>query len=218
MLLFVLIGAYLIGSIPMGYAIVRAISGQDVREVGSGRTGGTNAMRAAGLAAGLLTALLDMLKGAAGVWLAQALLAPEARPLGMALAGLASILGHNYSVFLRFKGGAGGAPTVGAAMAIWPWSFLIVVPIGVLVLFGVGYASVATLSVSVVISALFVYGTYVLGAPPEFIIYGVGSFVLLAWALRPNIRRLLRGDERVIGWRAKRLKQARAEDSSSKGH
>jgi acyl phosphate:glycerol-3-phosphate acyltransferase len=200
--------SYIIGSVPMGYVVVKTISGQDVRQVGSGRTGGTNAMRAAGLAAGLLTALLDLLKGAAGVWLAQALLPPESRALGMVAAGLTAILGHNYSVFLKFKGGAGGAPCVGAAMALWPPSLLIVLPVGVLVLFGVGYASVATLSVAVVITALFAYRTYALQAPAEFILYGIGAFILLAWALRPNIRRLVRGEERLIGWRAKRLKQA----------
>jgi glycerol-3-phosphate acyltransferase PlsY len=216
MLILIVLLSYVIGSIPMGFVIVKAISGQDVRQVGSGRTGGTNAMRAAGLAAGLLTALLDLLKGGAGVWIAQAVLAPDQRPLGMALSGLAAILGHNYSVFLRFKGGAGGAPAVGAAIAIWPLSVLIVIPVGVGILFGIGYASVATLSVAVVITALFAYRIYFMQWAPEFIIYGLGSIVLLAWALRPNIRRLLRGEERLIGWRAKRLKQAGAESSSKR--
>ena len=211
MLIVILALSYVIGSIPMGYVIVKAISGQDVRHVGSGRTGGTNAMRAAGLSAGLLTALLDVLKGGAGVWVAQALLSPDQRPLGMALAGLAAILGHNYSVFLGFKGGAGGAPAVGAAFALWPLSLLIVLPIGAGILFGVGYASVATLSVAVVITALFAYRIYFMHWPVEYIIYGIGSILLLAWALRPNIRRLMRGEERLIGWRAKRLKQASAE-------
>jgi glycerol-3-phosphate acyltransferase PlsY len=215
-----MVAAYLIGSVPMGYVIVRAISGQDVRQVGSGRTGGTNAMRAAGYGAGLLTALLDFLKGAVGVWLARGLLPPEVAPIGMVLTGLCAIVGHNYSIFLRFKGGAGGAPCVGAAMAIWPWSALVVIPTGVLVLFGVGYASMATLSVAVVISALFAFRTFILRAPDaeaEFILYGLGAFVLLAWALRPNLKRLMRGEERVIGWRARRMKQARASDAPTNG-
>ena len=216
MLILILALSYVVGSIPMGYVIVKAISGQDVRQVGSGRTGGTNAMRAAGLSAGLLTALLDVLKGGAGVWVAQALLPPDQRPLGMALAGLAAILGHNYSVFLGFKGGAGGAPAVGAAFAIWPLSVLITLPIGVGILFGIGYASVATLSVAVVITALFAYRVYFMGWASEYLIYGVGAIILLAWALRPNIRRLLKGEERLIGWRAKRLKQASAEGSSKR--
>ena len=219
LVLVIVFAAYIIGSVPMGFVVVKAISGQDVRTVGSGRTGGTNAMRAAGLAAGLLTALLDLFKGAAGPWLAASVLPTETRAIGMVFAGLAAILGHNYSVFLKFKGGAGGAPAVGAAMGIWAPSLLIVLPVGVLILFGIGYASVATLSVAVVITALFAYRHYALGAPAEFILYGVGAFVLLAWALRPNIRRLLRGEERLIGWRAKRLKQAGAgSDSGRKGN
>ncbi len=211
--------AYLIGSVPMGYILVRLLAGKDVREVGSGRTGGTNVMRAAGFGAGLLTAILDGLKGAGSVWLAQSVLPSEIRPLGMALAGLAAILGHNYSIFLKFKGGAGGAPCVGGGVGIWPWSALIVIPVGGLVLFGVGYASLATLSVSVTLVALFAYRyyTHAPGAEAEFIIYGIGSLLLLAWALRPNIRRLLRGEERLVGWRAKRLKQAQAGDQSAHG-
>ena len=207
MIFLVALAGYLIGSIPFGYVVVKTFSGQDVREFGSGRTGGTNAMRAAGFGAGLLTASLDLLKASAAVWLAQSVLSADARPLGMALAGLGAILGHNYSLFLKFKGGAGGAPCVGAALGMWPWSALIAVPVGVGILYGVGYASLATLSVAVTITALFVLRTYVLhvpGAAAEFILYGLGAFVLLAWSLRPNIKRLLRGEERLVGWRAKR--------------
>jgi glycerol-3-phosphate acyltransferase PlsY len=215
----VVIAAYLIGSIPMGFILVRLLAGKDVREVGSGRTGGTNVMRAAGFGAGLLTAILDGLKGASSVWLAQGLLPAEVRPLGMALAGLAAILGHNYSIFLKFKGGAGGAPCVGAGVGLLPWSAVIVIPVGALVLFGVGYASLATLSVSLTLTALFAfrYYTHAPGAEAEYILYGLGSLGLLAWALRPNIQRLLRGEERLVGWRAKRLKRAEAGDSSSNG-
>ena len=212
MLFLVIALSYVIGSIPFGFLVVKTFSGQDVREVGSGRTGGTNAMRAAGVPAGVLTAVLDTMKAAACVWIAQLLLpaSTNTQYLGMALAGLAAILGHNYSVFLRFKGGAGGAPTVGAALAIWPWSFVIAVPLCMGVLFGIGYASLATIAAALIITAVFAYRYYAVQAPPEFILYGVGALILLVWALRPNIRRLLKGEERVIGWRAKRLKQAPA--------
>jgi acyl phosphate:glycerol-3-phosphate acyltransferase len=210
-LILVMLGAYLVGSIPMGYLMVKVFTGKDVREVGSGRTGGTNVMRAAGLAAGIFTAAFDLFKTAASIWIAQAVLPEAWRPIGMVAAGLCSILGHNYSIFLKFKGGAGGAPCVGGGLALWPWSAAIAVPVGVLILFGVGYASIATLSVSVILTLLFAYRAYVIHAPgaqPEFILYGVGSMLLLAWALRSNFRRLLRGEERLVGWRAKRLKQA----------
>ena len=212
MLFVVIILSYVIGSIPFGFLVVKLFSGQDVRQVGSGRTGGTNAMRAAGVPAGVLTAVLDTLKGAACVWIAQWVFPANTNTqyLAMALVGLGAIVGHNYSVFLRFKGGAGGAPTVGAALAMWPWSFVIAAPVCMGVLFGIGYASLATISAGLIITAVFVYRYYAVQSPPEFILYGVGALILLVWALRPNIRRLLKGEERIIGWRAKRLKQAAA--------
>ncbi|MGZ9166598.1 MAG: glycerol-3-phosphate acyltransferase, partial [Anaerolineales bacterium] len=105
---------YILGSIPFGLLIVKIKTGKDIRQVESGRTGGTNAVRAAGFGAGLLTAILDILKGAASVWIAEALV-PQAHVFHV-LAPLAAILGHNYSLFLinrdedgklRSHGGAG---------------------------------------------------------------------------------------------------------------
>src|SRR5512143_3285409 len=90
--------AYIIGSIPFGLLIVKLKTGKDIRTVESGRTGGTNAARAAGLGAGLLTAILDILKGTAAVWLAQAL--DPANHVVHVLAPVFAILGHNYSLFL----------------------------------------------------------------------------------------------------------------------
>src|SRR5512139_404803 len=112
----VIIG-YIIGSIPFGLLIVKSKTGKDIRQVESGRTGGTNAVRAAGFGAGLLTALLDILKGFVSVKIAETLV-PGAH-LFHILAPIGAILGHNYSLFLinrdadgrlRFHGGAGGAP------------------------------------------------------------------------------------------------------------
>src|SRR5512141_1272514 len=114
----VIIG-YILGSIPFGLLIVKIKTGKDIREVESGRTGGTNAVRAAGFGAGLLTAILDIMKGASAVWLAR-MVSPDNHLLHV-LAPVAAILGHNYSIFLlrhdadgklRFHGGAGGAPAL----------------------------------------------------------------------------------------------------------
>src|SRR5512139_3600675 len=111
---------YVLGAIPFGLIWVRLISGKDIRQVASGRTGGTNAARAAGTGAGLLTALMDIAKSAATVWIAQAL-TPDNHWVHV-LAPIAAIMGHNYSVFLierhtenrlRFRGGAGGGPAAG---------------------------------------------------------------------------------------------------------
>jgi glycerol-3-phosphate acyltransferase PlsY len=194
---------YLLGSLPTGLIYVRLFTGQDLRTVGSGRTGGTNAMRAAGLAVGLLTAFSDIFKGTLAVWMAQWLLPAETHSLGMVLCGLAAILGHNYSMFLRFKGGAGGATATGAALAIWPWMVLIVAPVGAGILYFVGYASVATLVAALAIMLTFAGLAMLQLLDPTFILYGVGTLVLLTWALRPNLARLRRGEERLVGRRAK---------------
>jgi glycerol-3-phosphate acyltransferase PlsY len=205
-LILALICAYLLGSIPVGFLMVRFFTGEDVRQMGSGRTGGTNAWRVGGRLPGVLTTLLDGTKAAVGVWLALALVPAEMRYWGMALAGVSAILGHNYPVFLRFKGGAGGASCVGGAVALWPPSILIVLPIALVIWWGIGYASLATLSVSVIITVLFAVRAFFWPAvaPWEFIFYGLGAFVLLAWALRPNLRRLMRGEERRFNPRARR--------------
>ncbi len=205
--------AYIFGSIPFGLLIVKLTTGRDIRQVASGRTGGTNAMRAAGMGAGLATAILDILKGASAVWMAEAV-APT-NDWVRVLAPIAVILGHNYSIFLtertekgrlRLRGGAGGAPSVGGAFGLWWPSILIILPIGALMFFGVGYASVTTLSVAPVATAIFVI-RYLSGVSPwQDILFGVIATLLLIWALRPNITALVEGRERFHGWRPWRKK------------
>ena len=204
----VLLG-YLIGSIPSGLIIVKLKTGKDIRTVESGRTGGTNALRAAGFWAGLATALLDVFKAALAVWLAQWL--SGGNPVVAILAPIAAILGHNYSLYLpeydekghfkRLRGGAGGAPTVGGAIGLWPPSVLIMIPLGALVFFTTGYASITTMSVAVF--AILVFGVRLaLGVPGANwwdVVYGVIATLLLVWALRPNIQKLMNGTERVVG-------------------
>lgn len=209
--LFVLLLSYLLGSVPFGLIIVRIKTGQDVRNVQSGRTGGTNVMRAAGFWPGLITALLDILKGAATVWLAR-LIAPDNNWL-TAAAPVMAILGHNYSIFLaertesggwRLRGGAGGATALGGALGLWPYSMAIILPIGALILFGIGYASVATMSVALMATVIFAYRAFLGLSPWAYVFYGLAAEALLIWSLMPNIQRLLNGTERMIGWRARR--------------
>jgi acyl phosphate:glycerol-3-phosphate acyltransferase len=208
--------SYIVGSIPFGLVIVRLATGKDIRNVESGRTGGTNAMRAAGFWAGLGTALLDMLKATAMVWVAR-LLFPLQDTTGNAwmhiLAPLAVILGHNYSIFLmkrgengslRLTGGAGGAPCVGGSVGLWAPSFLIIVPLAAVILFGIGYASVATMSVALLSSILFTIRAIMGLSPWQYALYGIFAEVLLVLTLLPNIRRLIKGKERLVGWRAQR--------------
>ena len=208
---------YIIGSIPFGLLIVKMKTGKDIRTIESGRTGGTNAVRAAGFGAGLLTALLDVLKGAASVWVARALI-PDV-PLFHVLTPLAAIVGNNYSLFLisrdedgklRFHGGAGGAPAVGGAMGLWLPILPIVLAGGALLWFTLGIASVATMSIGIIVTIVFAIYSSVGILEPVTIWYGVIAELLLLWALRPNIKKLLAGKERVVrfslnGWlRAKK--------------
>lgn len=205
--------AYLLGSFPSGLVWVRVFTGQDVREVGSGRTGGTNAMRAAGFWVGLLTATTDIGKGTLAVWLAGQMVPPPLAAWAMVAAGLAVIVGHNYPIWLGFKGGAGGAPATGAAIAMWPWLAPLAVLQGAFILYFIGYASIATIMTAVtstIVFAILAYAVSPAMLSPEFIVYGVGAIILLAWALRPNFDRLRRGEERLVGRRAKKRRQVEA--------
>jgi len=212
--IFFLFLSYLIGGIPSGLLIVKFITGKDIRKIESGRTGGTNAMRAAGFGAGLLTATLDILKAAVCVWIA--IWWFPANVWVRVLAPVMAIIGHNYSIWLaerdetgqiKLRGGAGGAACVGGAFGLWWPSVLFLVPLGALVLFIIGYASVATMSTALISALIFAYRAYTGASPWEYVLYGLMAEVILVWSLRPNIRRLLKGNERLIGLRAKRKNQ-----------
>ncbi len=209
----VLLLSYIIGSIPFGWLIVKLKTGQDIRLIESGRTGGTNAMRAAGFWAGLLTAIMDILKGAVAVWVSKALI-PDVH-LWHVLAPIAAILGHNYSIFVPkrdeqgrivgLRGGAGGAPAVGGAFGLWGPSIFIIFPLGALVFFTVGIASITTMSVAFFAVIIFTIRTWLGLTPWIDILYGVLAEILLIWALRPNLKKLFSGQERIVrqslhGW------------------
>jgi acyl phosphate:glycerol-3-phosphate acyltransferase len=215
----ILILAYLAGSIPFGYILVKTFTNQDVRDVASGRTGGTNSMRAAGFPIGFATSLLDIIKSAAIVWLARFIF-PQNYWIQV-LVGFLAVVGHNYSVFLierdskgklKIGGGAGGTPAAGAIVGLWWPSIFIMVPLGYLIVMVIGYASIATMALPLIGSLIFLIRYLVLGEPWQYIFSGLLSEVLIIWALRPNIKRLLEGTERIVGFRAKK----QSEDSNNK--
>jgi hypothetical protein len=115
------LGGYLIGSIPIGFLAVGVLTERDVREEGSGRTGGTNAYRAGGFLGGFLTIVGDFLKGMCAVVFGALLLPNIWAPV---LSGLGGVLGHNASIFLAFRGGAGTISNMGAVTAFWPPALL----------------------------------------------------------------------------------------------
>ncbi len=187
---------YLIGSIPVGYLIGRT-KGVNVLEHGSGRTGGTNVFRALGIRYGVLTGLGDLLKGALAVWLARTIFGHEA---AAALAGAFAIFGHNWSIFLGFRGGAGGSTAAGALLTLNPVVGFILLPIFIAILLIVRYASVATFSVAVGATVLLTLFHFVdpVKTPGWHIAFGVAALLMIGYSLRPNFVRLWRGNERRI--------------------
>ncbi|HID86544.1 MAG TPA: glycerol-3-phosphate 1-O-acyltransferase PlsY [Anaerolineae bacterium] len=186
---------YLIGSIPMGLLIGKWC-GVDVRQLGSGRTGGTNVYRAAGIGPAILTALLDIAKGALAVLIARMIL-PS--PSAMVLAGLGAVMGHNWSCYIRFRGGAGTAPSLGALLLLSPLTFFIATPLGLIALVLSRYASVGSMVISILAALSLVILILSGRLPREYLLYAVGQAALIFYALRPNIQRLRAGTERRLG-------------------
>ena len=211
----VLLLAYLIGAIPMGLLLVKLTTGKNIQEIESGRTGGTNAMRAAGPLVGYGTAILDILKAASTVWIAR--WAFQDNTWLHVLAPTLAVIGHNYSIYLISRdeqgkltigGGAGGTPAMGGAVGLWWPNFFIIFPISVVVFYGVGYASVTTMSVPIIAALIFAYRAIWLGQPWEYIFFCLFAEMLILWALRPNIKRLMNGTERPVSWRKKKQQQS----------
>ena len=189
--------AYLIGSIPSGYLIVRATEGGDVRETGSGGTGATNVSRSAGKGAGIFTLVLDVIKGVFVVFLARMLsdgLFPYAE-WTIAFAGVLAILGHIFPVWLRFRGGKGVATALGVFLMLAPIVFFIALVAFAITFALTRYVSFASLvaisSIAIAILSLTLFDPLEL---PDAIA-ALLSAGLVIFAHRANIRRLIAGSE-----------------------
>jgi glycerol-3-phosphate acyltransferase PlsY len=190
--------AYLMGSFPAGYLLGR-LWGVNVLEFGSGRTGGTNVFRSAGIVPALLTGALDVGKGALAVWLAGQI-GPEAhQAVTQVLAGTAVILGHNYSLFLDFRGGAGVGTSLGALSVIyWPAAIALLVLL-LLVIAVTRYASIGSLTVTTLMPLILLILAVSGILPLTYVGYGLLAWVVIVYSHRPNIYRLIQGSERRIG-------------------
>ena len=194
-LLAVAIIAYLIGSIPTGYIIVKAKTGQDIRTVGSGSTGATNVKRVLGKNYFFLVMLLDALKGALPVVLAK-LFATAGVSLGLApvIAAVAVIIGHSKSIFLQFKGGKSVASGVGTILALnWVVGIVIALIWGVIT-YTTKYVSVGSI-IALVISP---FVMYFLGAPIAYVAYCALGAIYIVYLHRENIKRLINGNENKV--------------------
>jgi glycerol-3-phosphate acyltransferase PlsY len=191
---------YLLGSIPFGLMIGRATRGIDLRDYGSHRTGATNALRTLGARAAAVVLVLDVAKGVAAVLLARVLFAADP-PVewAAAIAGFAAIVGHNWSVFIRFTGGRGVATSTGALGAMSIWTVVILVPVVFGIMWRSRYVSLGSVSgallAPVVTAALWYFGVASLPA----VVYALAAGVLVTVAHADNIARLRAGTERKIG-------------------
>lgn len=194
-LIIVAIVAYIIGSIPTGYLIVKAKTGQDIRTVGSGSTGATNVKRVLGKNYFFLVMLLDALKGALPVVLAK-LFATVGVSLGLApvIAAIAVIIGHSKSIFLQFKGGKSVASGVGTILALnWVVGIVIALVWGVIT-YTTKYVSVGSI-IALVISP---FVMYFLDAPIAYVAYCALGAIYIVYLHRENIKRLINGNENKV--------------------
>lgn len=189
--------AYLVGAFPSGWLLVKWLAQVDVRTVGSGNVGATNVTRAAGFRAGLVVLLLDVAKGLIAVWAIAPWIVPSANLTVRLGCGLAAILGHDFPIFLRFRGGKGVATTLGVLCAAEPLVgciALLVWAVGFLVW---RYVSVGSLAAAVTIPI----AQFLRRDSMPVICLGVLMALLMALRHRANIERLLAGTEHRVGRR-----------------
>jgi acyl phosphate:glycerol-3-phosphate acyltransferase len=188
--------AYLIGGIPFGLIIVKLMTGEDVRTSGSGNIGATNVLRTTGRRAGVLTLLLDAAKAVFSVWLADRLTGGSV--LWMSMAALAVLLGHAFSIWLKFQGGKAVASFVGAFAYLTPLPLLAVLILFIALLVWTRYLSLG----SIVAAGLFPLACWMILHPDWPVLFAATvAAVLIIWRHRDNIERIRAGNERVFQFR-----------------
>ncbi|HEY0455555.1 MAG TPA: glycerol-3-phosphate 1-O-acyltransferase PlsY [Verrucomicrobiae bacterium] len=207
--------AYVLGSIPTGYIVAR-VKGLDIRNVGSGNIGATNVFRTLGKPAGIFVLVVDGLKGyAAAAWMVDLIQARIANPAVeiehlRLVAGLCVVLGHNYTFWLKFKGGKGIATSAGALAAMVPWALVVILSIFIIVLAATRYVSLGSICASLALP----FATWITGGQ-HFLEHGSLTMISVTTAMgilaiykhRANIRRLIEGTESRLGVRPKEAVQ-----------
>ncbi|MGH9174335.1 MAG: glycerol-3-phosphate 1-O-acyltransferase PlsY [Vicinamibacterales bacterium] len=186
--------AYLLGSFPTGFVLTRVVTGQDLRTLGSGATGATNARRALGSKWGVVVALIDVLKGLAAVLIARWV---SGEDLTVALAGIAVIVGHCWPIWLGFRGGKGIATGAGVALG-FSWWGLLLVPILIVPVALTRYVSVGSLIAAA--SAPLIFGLLAMtgDGPIEYLVTALIAGIVIIGRHRENIERLRAGTERRL--------------------
>lgn len=187
-----LLQGYVLGAIPTSVLISKLCFRDDIRRHGSGNPGTSNMTRTYGYKYGVLVLIGDMLKGFLGAWFGSLLLGPN----GLYYGGLAAVIGHNWPVFLKFKGGKGVATTMGVMLAILPWWTLGACALFALVLFTSRYFSLASL-----VAIVFLWVVTLVGYASNTTLFLFVTLLTLLIFLRhrSNIDRLLSGTENKLG-------------------
>jgi glycerol-3-phosphate acyltransferase PlsY len=190
----VILVAYLIGSVPFALLLARRWGANDLRSVGSGNLGAANVLRASGITAGVLVAVLDIAKGAASVMLAERL-SPNSS--SAAVAGVAAIVGHIYPVWLRFRGGKGVATACGAFAVLTPQAVGPALAIFFVTAWATKYISLASVLATLALPPI----AYAMGTPLPGVIAALGAATIIIFRHRSNLVRLKSGSERRLGAR-----------------
>ncbi len=190
-ILFACLGSYLVGSIPSGLILGKAIWNIDLRQYGSHNIGATNAWRTIGKQAGVLIFLCDLLKGVFGVWLGDTL---SGTPISLVLGGIFAIIGHSWSFFLRFKGGKGVATGLGVILSLMTVPAIIIFAIWFAIVKITGYVSLG----SIIGAALVPVFAWLFGEPCATIGFGCLAAAFVIFRHKENIQRLLAGTESKI--------------------
>ena len=192
------VAAYLIGSIPTAYIFGKVFKGIDIREYGSGNIGATNVLRVMGKVPGAIVLAIDVIKGLiSATYLASGFmyLAPVTRPeLYRILIGLFAIMGHNWTLFLNFKGGKGVATSAGVVIGLIPKIFWLGFLVWLITFFITGFVSLSSI-IAVVSVPIF---TLAFGEPAEIVVFMCLLCLIIVYKHKPNIRRLARGEEKRI--------------------
>ena len=188
--------AYLLGSLPFGLILGKLTKGVDVREYGSGKTGMTNVIRTVGVKAGVLALLLDMGKSILAVVLTRIFFDSAGADAAAALAALA---GHNWPIFVGFRGGRGTAPGWGGLLILSPIAGLVATLVGVPTVGLSRYVSLGSILGTSSGTAALIILALTGQAPVEYIWYGVIGAVVVIGLHKDNIQRLIKGEERKIG-------------------
>lgn len=186
--------SYLVGSIPTGYLLGKWLKGIDIRQQGSGNLGATNVFRVVGTGAGIFTLFLDFFKGFAPVWIT---LQFWDSLIGASLIGFASIAGHNWTVFLKFRGGKGVITSAGVFMALIPIPALIALGV-----FGIFFLSTGYVSMGSMVAALSLpFSTAFLTRSKFLTVLTLLCSILVIILHKKNIARLIRGEELKVLWK-----------------